>query len=122
MNARNYCHTCEQFRSDDELDTHVESDPFATGDTWYTERTLSCATCKGEDIEELFACEACDEALPLEDFEDCARCILNDQYTHDKSYDAEQYLEARAIMLRIDAPALMMIDDEIARTIDRGRP
>ncbi|MCK5496373.1 MAG: hypothetical protein KAI41_07665 [Hyphomicrobiaceae bacterium] len=121
MNARNYCHTCEQFRDASELDEHVESDPFGTGDTWYSESTISCATCKGEDIEEVFACEACEDALPLEDFDDCARCILRDQYTHDKTYDAEQYAEARAIMRRVDPAALLVIDEDIARQIDRGR-
>jgi hypothetical protein len=122
MTAKNYCHTCEAFRDDSELIETVESDPFGTGDSWYTESTMTCATCKSDDVEEVEPCEACDDALPLDDFDDCARCILTDQYTHNKTYDDDQYTLARAILRRQDPAALMVIDEDIARTIDRGRP
>ena len=79
MNKKQYCHTCEDFRDECELTETVESDPFGTGDSYYTESTLECKTCKGDDIEEVFPCETCEQALPLDDFDDCARCILTDQ-------------------------------------------
>jgi len=122
MTVKNYCHTCEQFRDDDDLERVTVSDPFGTGDSWYTETEVNCATCHTDDLEEVSPCEACGDALPLEDFEDCARCILTDQYTHTKTYDDDQYTLARAILRRQDPAALMLIDEDIARTIDRGRP
>lgn len=120
MNEKHYCNTCETFVED--LRRCVESDPFGTGDSWYTETVYKCRTCGSDDIEELAPCDACGVALPLDGFDDCARCVLTDQYSHNKTYDADDYVAARVILRRQDPTALLMIDEDIARTIDRGRP
>ncbi len=91
-----YCHDCKAFTGDPKR--HVESDPFMTGDSWYTETTYRCVECNGEDIEEMVACECCGDALPLDGYDDCAKCIICDMTSHAKIYEPIDYERARSFL------------------------
>jgi hypothetical protein len=113
----NHCRTCNHVGNAGDFPITIEADPFATGDS-PAEVLASCPECRSDDVEwDAIVCE-CGEALPVEGYDDCAACILLDQYSHNSDYDAEAIADARKAL---PEEALCMIDEQIARTIDRGR-
>ena len=89
-----YCRNCEAFLFDDPIQD-TQSDPFGTGDSWYTETTYICPTCRLDEIEEMIACDSCGDELPLDGYDDCAKCIATDMHSHNKLYDEIDYKRAK---------------------------
>jgi len=85
-----YCCECEQFIDDPVRRT--DSDPFGTGDSWYTETTYVCPQCYGEDIDERTPCDHCRERLPIEGYDDCLECIVENE---DNRYEEEDIAAAK---------------------------
>lgn len=122
MNAPTFwCHDCETFHAEHALTRSEDRDPFGTGDAWYVEVCVACPDCGSDEVEELVACD-CGKQPPLDGFDDCAVCILTDQYTHTKDYDAGDIHDAREHMAKFHPAELCAIEEQIARTICRGRP
>lgn len=86
-----YCHTCTQFVPENLLNETLHADPFGVGNMFHVERELSCPDCNGDNIEEMEPCESCGKTLPMDGLDDCAICILRDQYSHVTRYDAGDY-------------------------------
>lgn len=117
MTTFNHCNSCNLTGLAGDFNFTTEVDPFGTGDS-PSEITITCPDCNSDDVEwDAIVCE-CGEALPVEGYDDCAACILLDQYSHNSDYDAEAIADARKAL---PADQLCMIDEQIARTIDRGR-
>lgn len=117
MATFSHCTNCDTVALAGDFSFHIERDPFCTGDS-PDEIVYTCPHCHSDEVEfDVVACD-CGEALPLDGYDDCAACILLDQYTHTREYDAEARADARAALPEAD---LVNIEEQIARTIDRGR-
>jgi hypothetical protein len=81
---RHYCNQCARFI---EPGSHIERDPYGTGDYFYTQVVLTCPICHGEDdIEERMPCDECGEALPVDGFDHCIECVTaNSEMLYDES-------------------------------------
>ena len=113
------CNKCNLISREPDMPATTLHDPYGTGDSPSVDEVY--CPCGSDDIEEVLLCD-CGNAALIDGFDDCARCILTDQYTHTIEYDDDAYAEARKQMAVIDPHGLQMIDDEIARIVDRGRP
>lgn len=89
-----YCRNCEEFLCEDPV-RDTQSDPFGTGDSWFTETTYICPTCRLDELEELAECNTCGERLPFDIFDDCAECMVSEAHAHDKIYEEIDYQQAR---------------------------
>lgn len=117
MATFSHCPNCDTVALAGDFSMHIDRDPYGTGDS-PDEVVYTCPSCHSDQVEfDVMACN-CGDALPVDGYEDCATCILLDQYAHTTEYDANAYTDARAAL----APAeLCAIEEQIARTIDRGR-
>lgn len=70
---KNWCHKCEKVVEEDDVNEHVTTDPYCTGDSpdWIE---WTCKTCGGEDIEEVNVCEVCVAAIADEGCDECRDC------------------------------------------------
>ena len=108
-----YCNGCETFTREHLMDAVHISDPYGTGDTWYTETEPSCPECHSSDVEEMEPCDACATNVPLDGMDDCAFCIMGDRYNHNTRYDAGDHEAARQWLAR-HQPADLATVEEIA--------
>lgn len=117
MATFSHCRTCDTVDLAGSFDFTIERDPYCTGDS-PDEIHYRCG-CGSDDVEwDVIPCDSCEEAMPVEGFDDCAACILLDRYTHTKGYDQTDAEYARESCTEAQ---LVAIDEQIARTIDRGR-
>lgn len=116
--ANYMCNACDLIVPEGDIGKREERDPFATGDSWYAENVLYCTSCGSEDVEEFVGCDTCDLGKPVDGYDDCASCILLDQYCHTKLYEPVDYGNARESLTESE---LCMIEEQINRTLDRGR-
>jgi hypothetical protein len=114
----NTCTACNFTDLAGEFGMNLVADPYCTGDS-PDEIELTCPKCHSTDVEwDVVVCDGCEAAEPVEGYDDCATCILLDQYSHNKIYDATDREFARSTLTDSERCA---IDDRIADTIDRGR-
>jgi len=67
---------CGKFWEDDELRHETVSDPFCTGDSWYTVTEVFCPECGSDGLEEVHICLSCREAEAQPGLDECAPCFL----------------------------------------------
>lgn len=121
MTSAHQCTNCRAvYRSQDELDSEVVTDPYCTGDS-PDEIYLTCPACHSDCIDDIYLCECGDEQT-LDGYDDCAPCILQEKYSHTTEYDAGHFHDAHVWMQNHDPAGLCAIEEQQARTIDRGRP
>lgn len=68
------CFDCERLHDDHELSMNTISDPYGTGDSWYTITETSCPHCAGS-VEEVWMCVSCCEHEPEDGYDECADCL-----------------------------------------------
>lgn len=122
MREAHQCTNClTVYDSLDECDQETVTDPYCTGDS-PAEVYVTCPKCYSDCIDDIWLCDACDKAPTLDGYEDCAVCILTQQYSHTTEYDAGHFHDAHVWMRANDPGTLCLIEENQARTIDRGRP
>lgn len=74
---QNKCEDCGGLFDDDELRHETVSDPFCTGDSWYTETEVFCPNpkCNSDALEVVHMCSTCGEFETLDGFDDCQTCV-----------------------------------------------
>ena len=112
-----YCRNCAAFIREHLLEVTHHYNPFATGDHTYCELEQRCPDCRSDELEPMEPCEACASEVPLEGLDDCALCILRDQYSHTTNYDAGDH-QAASEWLQANRPGDLSMLEEIA---DRRR-
>ncbi len=128
MTAFYVCNGCREIAGEAAMVRSETADPFATGDTWYAEISLTCPACESDDVAECVPCD-CNRNPALDGFDDCAACMLNGEYSHNSEYDAGDFFEARTWLQKNDPAELCFIEENqrrhrkphaVAVTMQRG--
>lgn len=69
-----YCNNCHSINYECHMNTEVVTDPFCTGDS-PSEVIVRCPTCHSEEVEEAVMCSTCGENVVEEGYDDCLKCI-----------------------------------------------
>jgi hypothetical protein len=91
MNEKFFCRECDIFLTEDPV-RETENDPYGTGDYWYSVTQYICPTCKLDEIEERVPCGDCGERMPLDGYDECLKCIVENKQGW---YDSEAIEEAK---------------------------
>jgi len=78
---------CGWIGDEDELRRNKVSDPYGTGDVWYTQIEVNCPQCGSDYIDEVYMCETCGERPVEEGYDDCLPCIKLEDYRTDIDID-----------------------------------